>query len=168
MNMKKTVLSITELEKRLHCKVAVVTLCIMIFTTLCFLAISLLFAKGAFNIIMTILVMSIFLFFFGFNGLRSLIRTCKMWSKIKHKRFALLERQIVDIEMISCTDRDSNHNIYLNDGTMIQVTDGQGRKLCIGNMCYVLYLEGDDFPTQIFNTKEYMLDDELLTFLKRD
>lgn len=164
----KNVLSIKELEKIFRCKGGVIGLLIIILAPCVFLGISLSFAKGSFNVLMTVLFMSIFFWVFCFNGIRSLIGTYKLWRKIKNKRFVFYVRRIRDIKMLSNIDDSYNHHIYINDGTMISVSDSQGRKLSVGSPCYVIYFEGEKEPSAIFDTEKYELDDELLTLLRRN
>lgn len=164
--MKKTVLSIKELEKIFRCKGGVIGLLIIILAPCVFLGISLSFAKGSFNVLMTVLFMSIFFWVFCFNGIRSLIGTYKLWNNIKKRKFIICERKIRDIKMVAIDRRDCNHHIILNDGTMISVSDSQGRKLSVGSPCYVICFEGDKEPSAIFDMQYYTLDNELLALLK--
>lgn len=166
--MGKTVLSIKELEKYFSVKWVIIASLIIIIAPCIFLAISLSFAKGSFNVLMTVLFMSIFFWVFCFNGIKSLIRTYKRWGKIENKRFVFYIRQIRDIKMLSDGKNNCNHHIYINDGTMIRVTDYEGRRLSVGSPCYVIYFEGDKEPSAIFDTEKYILDDELRTLLKND
>ena len=166
--MKKNVLSIKELEKIFRCKGGIIALCIIIIAPCIFLAISLSFAKGSFNVLMTVLFMSIFFWVFCFNGIKDLIGTFNLWKKIKNKRFSFYVRRIRDIKMLSdvSSSNDYNHHIHLNDGSKIIVSDGQGRKLSVGSPCYVIYFEGDKEPSAIFDMQYYTLDNELLALLK--
>lgn len=68
--------------------------------------------------------------------------------------------------MLSNIDDSYNHHIILNDGTMIPVSDSQGRKLSVGSPCYVIYFEGNKEPSAIFDMQYYILDNELLALLK--
>ena len=96
-----------------------------------------------------------------FWGIKVVVNTGKVINNIKTGKITILQKQIVDIEVISSIAYDRNCRLELDDGSYIMVTRRVQRNLKIGNLCYVIYIGKVNEIEFIYNTNQYELSDEI-------
>lgn len=106
-----------------------------------------------------------FLIFGYYLGLRNIIKTLKCIRKIKNYEFTI-SRGILKNKTRLPYDDSNRHCTFHFDTEDINVPQHEFDKANIGDQFYFLILDGDQFASGIFRTKEYKLDEELMQKLR--
>jgi len=135
-----------------------------------FFLISLIYIKDAKSLLMgAIFVWLPFLIPFGyFLGIKKIVETKKKIRKVENGEFYILEKLCTDISIVSNKDSSNDTLLHFGENEGAWVSRSKLKELKEGDVCYVVYLEGNEKPSMIFSQRKYELEETLKSKTRRE
>ena len=120
-------------------------------------------ALGTEQLILAIVVYGILVLFpFGYLlGLRKLFGVAKDIIRIKNRNFRVLEREVIDKHVVNNSSTKNDTQIIFSKEDGIWVSRKRSKEIKVGDICYVVYLDGDVDACAIYSKKKNVLTDDL-------
>ena len=113
-------------------------------------------------IVLIIFVGLPFLLPFGyFLGLKKILATYADINKVKKLKFHVYENKCIDKQIVSNKDSSNDTQIIFGENSGAWVSRKKSKEIKVGDVCYVIYLEGDKKPSMIFSKSKYELEETL-------
>lgn len=161
LNMKKKkIVSKKTLAKGF--RGGIVVLAILAVVSVVLVSAGILYAKSTFSLVCQSVLTLFFLWVYGIRAAKEIMLNCKVLRYIKQGKFEIYIRTITNIEILG---RFNVERITYFDNGEVSSKSLEGN---VGDTCYAIYFPMKKEVCKLLNIKEYELDDELLTLLRRD
>jgi len=139
-------------------------------TGIFFFVVSLVYIKDTKSFLMGVVFVWLpFLFPFGyFLGVKKIIETKKDILKIKSKKFYILQKVCIDKQIVSNKDSTNDTQIIFGENSGVWVGRKKSKEIKVGDTCYVVYLDGDEFPSMVFSQRVCKLEESLKSKLMKE
>lgn len=120
-----------------------------------------------FNSMFQLGIITIFVFIpFGiYLGIFKIIVTLIKIKKVKKGMFKIIEREVVDKLKLDASSRDKYCQILFSDTEGMWVSERKDKQIKVGDMCYLIYLSGNDYPCAIYSKRKTKLASDMLSII---
>jgi len=103
-----------------------------------------------------------------FMGIKKLLETYAKINKVKKGYFYIYERKCIDKQVVSNEDTSNDTQIIFGENSGAWVDRKKSKEIKVGDVCYVVYLEGNKNPSMIFSQSKYELEESLKAKTRRE
>ena len=87
-------------------------------------------------------------------GLRKIYKVSKDMLRINSRKFKVIEREVIDKHIVNNSSTTNDTQIIFSKEDGVWVSRKKSKEFKVGDVCYVIYLDGDTDACGIYNKKK--------------